>query len=82
MMGHTVLGHVISRDVIAIRGSVAATLGKDRKVAVFSARLQHDELNMQSATLLRTHEASRWLCSVISLHGRIISPHPLLRSNH
>jgi hypothetical protein len=47
-----VVGAVIGRDEAAIRAGVAATLGKDQGAAAFFARLQLDELKVQSAILI------------------------------
>jgi hypothetical protein len=47
-----VVGAVVGRDEAAIRAGVAATLGQDRDAAAFFARLQLDDLKVQSAMLI------------------------------
>jgi hypothetical protein len=47
-----VVGAVIGRDEAAIRAGVAATLGQDTGAAAFFARLQLDDLKVQSAMLI------------------------------
>jgi hypothetical protein len=47
-----VVGAVVGRDEAAIRAGVAATLGTDKGAAVFFARLQLDELKVQSSLLI------------------------------
>ena len=50
-----VVGAVIGRDESAIRAGVAATLGTDNGSAAFFARMQLDELKVQSAMLILRH---------------------------
>ena len=47
-----VVGAVVGRDEVAIRAGVAATFGKDRGAAAFFARLQLDEMKVQSSMLI------------------------------
>jgi hypothetical protein len=47
-----VFGAVVGRDEAAIRAGVAATLGTDKGAAAFFARLQLDELKVQSSLLI------------------------------